>query len=258
MKTFIKTDIKRAFFNFRFVVSFILLFLVWEINSKRFTVYDDALYLFIHIWGRSTTSLLSMAITSFAYAGSYTEDVEGNILKYIIMRIGIKKYIISKILACFFDAFFVFVIGTSLFLIKTCLRVPLVAIESLTVANFKMESCLGWLLPENTDIYILIQAFLYGLYCAGMSVIALALSTMVKNSYAIYALPFLIHFVLFYIFSRISVEVPILSVERIFDSSTVTYTKNPVFLIGYAIFVTGIFIIAGYELMYKRLKGEFS
>ena len=74
----------------------------------------------------------------------------------------------------------------------------------------------------------------------------------------IYALPFLIHFVLFYIFSRISVEVPILSVERIFDSSTVTYTKNPVFLIGYAIFVTGIFIIAGYELMYKRLKGEFS
>lgn len=101
MKTFIKTDIKRAFFNFRFVVSFILLFLVWEINSKRFTVYDDALYLFIHIWGRSTTSLLSMAITSFAYAGSYTEDVEGNILKYIIMRIGIKKYIISKILACF-------------------------------------------------------------------------------------------------------------------------------------------------------------
>ena len=46
--------------------------------------------------------------------------------------------------------------------------------------------------------------------------------------------------------------------ERIFDSSTVTYTKNPVFLIGYAIFVTGIFIIAGYELMYKRLKGEFS
>ena len=254
MKTFIKTDIKRAFFNFRFVVSFILLFLVWEINSKRFTVYDDALYLFIHIWGRSTTSLLSMAITSFAYAGSYTEDVEGNILKYIIMRIGIKKYIIS----CFFAAFFVFVIGTSLFLIKTCLRVPLVAIESLTVANFKMESCLGWLLPENTDIYILIQAFLYGLYCAGMSVIALALSTMVKNSYAIYALPFLIHFVLFYIFSRISVEVPILSVERIFDSSTVTYTKNPVFLIGYAIFVTGIFIIAGYELMYKRLKGEFS
>ena len=195
MKTFIKTDIKRAFFNFRFVVSFILLFLVWEINSKRFTVYDDALYLFIHIWGRSTTSLLSMAITSFAYAGSYTEDVEGNILKYIIMRIGIKKYIISKILACFFAAFFVFVIGTSLFLIKTCLRVPLVAIESLTVANFKMESCLGWLLPENTDIYILIQAFLYGLYCAGMSVIALALSTMVKNSYAIYALPFLINFI---------------------------------------------------------------
>ena len=106
MKTFIKTDIKRAFFNFRFVVSFILLFLVWEINSKRFTVYDDALYLFIHIWGRSTTSLLSMAITSFAYAGSYTEDVEGNILKYIIMRIGIKKYIISKIILILFTYFF--------------------------------------------------------------------------------------------------------------------------------------------------------
>lgn len=258
MKTYIKTDIKRAFFNFRFVVACILLFLVWEINGKRFTVYDDALYLFIHIWGRSTTSLLSMAITSFSYAGAYTEDVEGNILKYIIMRTGVKKYIISKILACFITAFFVFAIGTSLFLIKTCLKVPLVAAESLTVANFKMESCFGWLLPENTFIYIWIQIFLYGLYCAGMSVLALALSTMIKNSYAIYVLPFLLHFVLFYIFSRISVEVPILSVERIFDASTVTYTKNPVFLISYAIFVTGIFIIAGYEFMYKRLKGEFS
>ena len=61
-----------------------------------------------------------MAITSFAYAGSYTEDVEGNILKYIIMRIGIKKYIISKILASFYAAFLVIEIGTSLKLKKTC------------------------------------------------------------------------------------------------------------------------------------------
>ena len=52
MKNIIKTDFKRALKGAKFPLAIILMFFVWEFNSKRFADSQDVLYLFVHVWGR--------------------------------------------------------------------------------------------------------------------------------------------------------------------------------------------------------------
>ena len=40
----IKTDLSRALVSWRFLLSIILMFLVWELNSKRFQIQEDVRY----------------------------------------------------------------------------------------------------------------------------------------------------------------------------------------------------------------------
>ena len=70
MKNIIKTDFKRALKGAKFPLAIILMFFVWEFNSKRFADSQDVLYLFVHVWGRSITPLLAMIVTSTVYVTS--------------------------------------------------------------------------------------------------------------------------------------------------------------------------------------------
>ena len=258
MKNVIKTDFNRALKNWRFPLAIVLMFLVWEGNSKRFTPNsEDVLYLFIHVWGRSTTPLLAMVVTAVPYVSSYCEDVEGHFLRYSIKRVGIRNYVMSKLLAVFCTSFLVVVAGSTLFLARQSIELPLAAANSIAVENFKPESCFGWLLPEHTVLYMSVQLFLDGLYCGAMSVLALALSTFVRNSYGVFAIPFLLNYVFIYLFSRISADYPMLYLERIYNSAAGTYTDHPVLLIAYAVFVTLLLSAVGCLVMWKKIKGEF-
>ncbi|MDO4340539.1 MAG: hypothetical protein Q4C91_21035 [Eubacteriales bacterium] len=253
----IKTDFGRALKSWRFPLAVVLMFLVWELNSKRFVHSQDVLYLFVHVWGRSITPLLAMVVTSLVYVSSYCEDVENHFLRYCIKRTGIRKYIMSKLLVVFCTSFMVVVLGSILFIVRQRIDLPLAAADSITVQNFKPESCFGWLLPEHTAAYMAVQLFMDGLYCASMSMLALALSTFVRNSHAVFALPFLLNYFFMFLFSRLAPEFPMLYVEQIYNSAISTYTDSPVILIAYAIFVTLLFAAVSWTIMLKKTEGEF-
>lgn len=208
--------------------------------------------------GRSITPLLCMVVTSFVYVASYCEDVEGDFLKYHVVRTGIRKYTISKLCISFSASFLAMGLGTIGFLIYKSAALPLVVENGTSILNFKPINCFGFLLPNRVVWFMGIQVCLHGLYCASMGVLALALSTFVKNSYGVYVLPFLLNYCLFYLFSEISAEYPMLCIEMIYNSSSATYTDTPLLLVGYAIFVTGIWIVLSYFIMYKRIRRDFS
>ena len=258
MKNVIKTDLKRALFHWRFFLVIILIYFVWEFNSRRFSVYDDVLYLFIHVWGRSITPLLCLVITSFVYVASYCEDLEGGFLRYNVIRIGTFRYTVSKLVICFITSFLSMALGTFLFLALKSGDLPLVAKDSISVLNFKGLNCLGALLPDRILLFMGIQICLHGLYCASMGVLSLALSTFIKNSYGVYVLPFLLNYCFFYMFSELSAKYPMLCIEVIYNSSSATYTDHPVVLIGYAILITAIFTALSYYVMHKRIRREFT
>lgn len=67
MKSILKADLSRAFKNWKFPLAVFLMFLVWELNSKRFEQKEDVLYLFINVWGRSITYLMAILISSIPF-----------------------------------------------------------------------------------------------------------------------------------------------------------------------------------------------
>lgn len=257
MRNAIKTDFSRALKSWKFPVAVGLMFLVWELNSKRFIGSQDVLFLFVHVWGRSITPLLAMVVTSVAYVSSYCEDVENHFLRYSIQRIGIRRYVMSKIIVVFCVSFLVVVLGSTIFVVRQCFELPLTAPDSITVENFKPESCFGWLLPKYTGLYMGVQIFLDGLYCASMSVLSLALSTFVRNSHAVYAIPFLLNYFFIFLFSRIAAKYPMLYMEEIYNSAITTYTDKPILLISYAVFVTLLFLAVSRAVMLKKIEGEY-
>ncbi len=257
LKKTMKIDLVRAVCSFRFFISVFIMFLVWYLNSKRFGIKEDILYLFINVWGRSTTPLLAIVVSSFGYVASYSEDVENHFLKYSLLRIGIKRYIISKIIICFFTSFLIITLGTALFLFSQSYSLPLVADHSITVANFAPVSCFGNLISSHAFLFILLQLFLFGLLCGGMSVLALAFSTFVKNSYGVFVIPFLLHYTFFYLFSQIANKHPIFDIENVY-SCFVTDTNNAALFLLYALFVTLLFVSVSFGIMYKKIKGDFS
>lgn len=256
LKNIMKTDFSRAFISLRFPLAVFLMYLVWDLNSKRFGNPEDVLYLFIHTWARSITYLLAMAVSAVVYTTSYCEDIEHNFLRYSILRTSVSKYVLSKVLTCFCGAFCTVFLGTIIFLTVKCLTLPLTAPESIAILNFQSESCFGNLLSEHTMQFLLLQTTLNSLACGGLSALALAFSTFIKNSYGVFAIPFLLHYCFFYLFDRISTRYPIFSVYKIFDCVN-TYTNNSVFFLFYAFFVTFIFMLSSYGIMYRKVKGDF-
>lgn len=253
----ILNDLKRTFLHYRFPLAVILIFLMWDINSQRFQMADDVLFLFINVRGRSITPLMAMVITSIVYVTSYCEDYENHFLRYCLLRTDLKSYVISKLGICFLTSFCVMLLGTVLFIWRKSLLLPVAAVNSISIDNFKPVSCFGWLLPSHTLAYILIQIILDGLCCGSMSIMSLALSTFVKNSHAVIMLPCMLYFCFYYFFTNILQAPDMLSVESIYNSCTTTYTGCSALLLFYAIFITLLFSATAYLIMFQKIKVDY-
>ena len=152
MKNIIKTDFKRALKGAKFPLAIILMFFVWEFNSKRFADSQDVLYLFCACMG------------TFNNSASGNDCYINSLCNFLLWRYGNhfwrlqysesrnQKYVISKIIVVFCTSFLVVILGSIIFVIWQCHELPVVSSDSITVENFKSESCFGWLLPENNRI----------------------------------------------------------------------------------------------------------
>ena len=96
MKSIIKTDFSRAFINWKFPLAILLMFLVWDLNSKRFGLREDVLFYFINVWGRSITYLMAILISTIPFLSAHIEEKENHFLRYAILRTGVWKYVCSS------------------------------------------------------------------------------------------------------------------------------------------------------------------
>ena len=256
MKSIIKTDFSRAFINWKFPLAILLMFLVWDLNSKRFGLREDVLFYFINVWGRSITYLMAILISTIPFLSAHIEEKENHFLRYAILRTGVWKYVCSKLIVCFISAFSVCVLGTALFLIKQSFYVPFLAENSVTLDNFAPMSCFCGLMISHIKVAFMIQTILYGMLCGSMGVLTMAFSAYIDNSFEIYVIPFLLYYCFYFLFAGFFKYCPMLSIEHIYEAIG-CYTKNPVLFFSYAFFITICFGIVGGRLMYRKMKGEF-
>lgn len=256
MKSIIKADLSRAFISWRFPLAVFLMFLVWELSSKRFELKEDVLYLFIHVWGRSITYLMAMLISSIPFLSAHIEEKENHFLRYSILRIGVSKYVCSKLIVCFVSAFSVCVLGAILFFVRQSFSIPFIAENSKALENFAPMSCLNNLMIEHTGLVIMIQTVLYGVLCGIMCVLSMAFSTYINNSLGVYMMPFLLYYCFYYLFAGFFHQYPMLCIEKIYECIH-CYTKDPNIFFPHIFFVTIGFGMIGGGLMYRKVKGEF-
>ena len=160
------------------------MFLVWDLNSKRFGLREDVLFYFINVWGRSITYLMAILISTIPFLSAHIEEKENHFLRYAILRTGVWKYVCSKLIVCFISAFSVCVLGTVLFLIKQSFYVPFLAENSVTLDNFAPMSCFrGLMTLSHIKLAVTIQTILYGMLCGSMGVLTMAFSAYINNSF---------------------------------------------------------------------------
>ena len=256
MKNVLKADFVRAFKGWRFWSAGALMFLMWELNSRRFQWKDDVLYLFVHVWGRSITSLMAMVISAMVFSFSYCEDGEMNFRRYCLLRTEAGKYTKSKICACFCGSFAVTVLGTAAFLWRQSFVLPLIADNSYTIENFRNLSCFGRLLSDHPVCFILLQMAMHGMFCGGMSVLTLAFSTFVQSAYGVFIIPFLLHYCFYYMLAKPFPSFHIFNMWDVFFCLT-TYTDSPAVFLRNVFLVTAVFVLAGYGIMLWRVRREY-
>ena len=250
----IKSDLKRGILSYRFLFALFCMFLVWELNRRRFEIHpgEDLLYLYIHTRGRTLMSLLSLVVTAIPCTSFLCEDYENRMINYSIVRSGVNSYIIAKMITVFISAFLIMFLGSFLFLLWGNLSLPLIVENSLAVTNFGKMGCSGYLLPEYAWLYIWIQVVMDGLQCASMAVLAMAGSVFLNHSHAVLIFPFVFNYFFYYLFSRNGMPTW-LSIEFIYNTSAGTYSESLVFIIGYAILITILFVVFSFSILKWRL-----
>lgn len=257
MGAVLKAEIKRAFTGIRFPAATAIIFLILELNSLRFREAEDILYLFIHTWGRSVTPLLAMAAAALAGSGLLNEDRDGRLVSYAVLRAGRQGYAAAKVSACFLGAAGAFFLGDAAFLLFRMRELPVLAVGSLALANFAPVTAFGSLMTDHTGLHLVLQGALYALYCGSAAVLAMGISAWCSDTRAVYAAPFFIHFVLFYVFSREAAVLPCLSVERIYDICTISWTGSRVLFLSWAFIVSGVMAGSGAVLMLKGIERNY-
>lgn len=250
----IKGDLKRGILSYRFFFAVFFMFLVWELNRRRFEVHprEDLLYFYIHTRGRTLMSLLSLFATAIPCTSILCEDSENKMINYSLVRSRLLPYILSKLTTVFLSAFLVMILGSFLFLLWGSLRLPLITENSIAVSDFSRMGCGRYLLPDYAWLYIGIQVALDGLQCAAMGALSLAGSVFLSHSYAVLIFPFIFNYVFFYLFA--SHKFPAwLQIATIYNTTAGTYHDSLAFVVLYAVFVTVLFLICSFAILKWRL-----
>lgn len=198
MKSYIKTELRRAILSKNALISFIITFLVLFIaflefvHFPRFSINNmrdryDAIYLFTRIRHSTKASILVLIaplLASLAFSDSYLSDKESGFLKFIYLRIGQKKYIFSKIIVNSI------VSGLVISLASFVMLFFLICVYGIKDVNTLNLGPFSWIYYKSRLLYatfLILISFIFNVIFANL---ALGISPWIKNKYLTFIFPF--------------------------------------------------------------------
>lgn len=194
----LKMDGKRAFLNSKFVLIVLAVALLWYLNSRRFSVYEDVLAIFFASVGRSTITYITITVCTAVYGLSVCEDIQDYEIRNILCRIPLGQYVLSKIIICIVGSIAAYCLGTLLYIGYEWTQHPLVISGSITVENLRELTSFHVLLPEHTLGFIMLQIFLNGVCCSCMAVVSMALSIYMRDGFLVLCFPIILFYILLF------------------------------------------------------------
>lgn len=197
---------------------------------------------------RSLLTILAPLIATLPFAAQHVENSKSGTMKYLVARMGYKKYFNSTFIINFVISFISFAIGMAIFFL-----ISLVFFSK----NLNMDAYMGMtgvstykiLADKSTLLYILAIILHCGFVGACYSSVGLALSYFIKNKFVAWIGPFIIATIgsLFAMFVGLTKLEPM----AIFDVSRVQ-GMTPLFVISYLL----ISLFLAYTLSYMKFKKD--
>lgn len=196
VKKYFMTDILRLFKHYEiyaaiFAVTLVLFFSLEDMgfvnNSVMMTYFAST-----HLSG----FLLAYVFCAFPFGAVFCEELENHYVRYGVIRMSDRAYVISKVLVIYISSVLVMVLGTFLFLLICRIFVTW---TDWTIDGYELQIIgrFGFLVEEGHYIlYCLAQAFHFGLLAGMLSVVSAFLSMYITNKMTIWLFPMLLQHLL--------------------------------------------------------------
>lgn len=245
----LKVDLRRAFLSKSFVFGFVGMLFALYLNTYEIDI-PDADYLFQNIY-KYGFYILFFLFGSMPYATSYLSDCNNGYIKPIAIRIRLNSYSISKCISTFAAGASAIALGSILFLCWLLILYPLESDYNATYDGYEI------LLSNRSYFqYFVLRILLTSLAGGAFSVMALCVSSYIRNPFVVLASPVIVYY-------SLNTIVTMLKLPAWMDITTVFYytvfnslTYSAIYSCAYFIVFAVIFGVVFCKNVRKRFENE--
>lgn len=253
-----KIDFKRVFTFKNMLLSvlpsvFILIYSSF-INLNYYG--ENGLYMLFYSIITGFPLTICLAICAGPYAVMFYEDNKNKYNKPTILRIGLKKYTLSKVLSIFslsaFSMFISILISIAFFSFSHS-----VYGKNIDLQVFEWEAFGNLVLSKNHLLYFVMHSLQIGMFCGLLALLSVLISTFIKDKLLIYTIPFLFTYIYNELFSQATNGIKWalkFSIYNIYVSYTDVW-YNHLHSIIYLFIITIVFVFLLFSGIYSRVKG---
>ena len=199
MKFFFKTlknDLMRSVISTEFTLAILGVCIVYYMGAwSELKFAPDILYLFRYAKEAGTFDIIFILVSILPYTTCFCSDWNNQYIKPFIIRTGIKRYTISKIITCMISAGSAYVFGMLVFVASLKISLPVISINS-DINNYTKALGGELLINERYILYFGVYCILGFLTAALWSTVGLYASTYLPNKYIALFTPFIMYYVL--------------------------------------------------------------
>lgn len=188
----LKSDFLRILASHRLSIGIIATSFILLISLFEERIFDvDVLYTFEIIMSGIPAMLILIA-GAYGYADSIYLDLKNNYYRCLIMRVGLHRYIFSKVISIFVSSTMILTLGMASFAVIMHIFVPWCDKDSMTYYVASNYSCFKFFLNNHHYLlFFLLSGFRYGLLSGILSVLSAYVSIFAKSRMIVFAFPFI-------------------------------------------------------------------
>ena len=197
MNNYIKSELRRALFSKKAMISFIIAFIALIIPLYLFCyiggisfigLHFDAVDVFARIRSTSEGALLVVIfplLASIIFSDSYTVEKESGFTKFIYSRMSVKSYVWIKVISNAISSMVVGIMASgTMFIFLICI------LGIRTTDGLVVDGPFSSIYYSNKLLYGIIMVLITGICYAVISELSLGISAWIKNRYLVLIIPF--------------------------------------------------------------------
>lgn len=237
-----KMDCIRAFASWKWILSVVGIFLAFSFCGMDMYHSETGIIDIVGsvFWGRMV--MLTIPFCTFSFGDGLCADCEKKYYRLLYIRGDTKKYLRSKIVACFLTACSAMIVGFLLFCFVLSLKFP-ISISGGDYNYYYIQSY-GYLLQtKQYFFYLFMLGFQFGLLAGILSTAGMAFSAFISNRLLVFATPLFLYYFMINIFAGVGEDKAYLQLHLIFKACHSKPWENDWMCFGWVILITLIFLI---------------